>query len=321
MKIAKRVRDLHESEWPNYTRLSEDVCSRLQSICDSRGWFLRHRVKELESFALKLETGRVERPDRLEDFFACTIIVPTLVALSEAEALVRSAYKLKERRPRESGKTHKSASDFVFDDLRLYVERGDDETGKNADLADYVFEVQIKTILQYAWGVATHDLIYKSDSVSWPKERVAFQVKAMLEHAELAIAEVALLADAAAIAKTNQNASDLQHIMIDLREIWTTDRLPKDVKRLADTIIGLLKACDLKVRHFRPLIDTEVQRCGVLSLDLSPYSFTLQALAHAGDIDFQNKLSLTQRRFRVVVHEGIDLPDWMKADHAHIVRL
>ena len=320
MKITKRIRDLHETERPNYIRLSDDVCSRLQGLCDDRGWFLRHRVKELESFALKLETGRVEHPNRLEDFFACTIIVPTLVAVSDAEALVCTAYKLKERRPRESERTHKSPSDFVFDDLRLYVARGDDETGKNADLADYVFEVQVKTILQYAWGVATHDLIYKSDSVSWPKERVAFQVKAMLEHAELAIAEVAMLAGAAAIAKTNQNAADLQQIMTDLREIWTADRLPKDVKRLADTILGLLKACNLGVLQFKPLINDEVKRCGTLSLDLSPYSFSLQALAHAADVDFKKKLS-GQKRLRVVVHEGIDLPDWMKADHAHIVRL
>ena len=56
MKITKRIRDLHETERPNYIRLSDDVCSRLQGLCDDRGWFLKHRVKELESFALKLET-------------------------------------------------------------------------------------------------------------------------------------------------------------------------------------------------------------------------------------------------------------------------
>jgi hypothetical protein len=321
MKVTWRIRNLHETERPNYERLSKDVVAKLDGFCDERGWFLRHRIKELESFALKLETGRVERLDRLEDFFACTIIVPTLVAVSEAEELVCAAYPLQERRPREIEMTHKSASDFVFDDLRLYLARGDDETGMNTDLADYVFEVQIKTILQYAWGIATHDLIYKSDSISWPKERVAYQVKAMLEHAELAITEVATLAGAAAMARTNQKTADLQQLMIDLREIWTPDRLPKDLRRLAETIFNLLKVCKLKVRHFRPLLQAEMRRCGTLSLDLSPYSFTLQAIAHSADVQFEQKLLAAERQFRVIVHDGIELPNWMTVEHARIVRL
>lgn len=321
MKIAKGIRDAFDQERPNFQRLADEVIPKLQWITNEKGWFLRHRIKELESFALKLETGRVKDPRRLEDFFACTVIVPTFVAVAEAEKDLCAVYSLVERRPNLVSQTHKRASDFVFDDLRLYFKRGDIETGKDSDLSDYVFEVQVKTILQYAWGIATHDLIYKSDNVSWPKERVAFQVKAMLEHAELAIAEVSALAASPIIAMSDRRAVALQQIMGDIEVLWESDRLPKDRKRLAETIMNLLSASDVRPDRFRPLIEAEIKRVSVLPLDLSPYSFTVQALAHSNDVNFEQKLSSADRRFRVLVHGGIELPDWMKKENAHIIQL
>src|SRR6185295_542993 len=81
----------------------------------------------------------------------------------------------------------KGTHEFSFDDLRLYTKWKPDVTLPTPTFAGVVFELQIKTFLQHAWSIATHDLIYKTDSISWPKERVAFEIKAMLEHAENAI--------------------------------------------------------------------------------------------------------------------------------------
>lgn len=321
MKIAKSIRDLFAEEKPKIQRLSDEVVAKLQWLSDANGWFLRHRIKEMESFALKLETGRVPNPRRMEDFFACTIIVPTYTEVSDAEREIREMFKFVERRPADASRTHKHASDFVFDDLRLYFQKGESETGKNADLDEYVFEVQIKTILQYAWGIATHDLIYKTDKVSWAKERVAFQIRAMLEHAELAISEASALASSEVIAKSNTSISGVQSVMADLEAIWGFERLPFDQKRLAEVILQLLRSCDIRPEDFRNVIEIEVARSGILSGDLSPYSFTVQALANSSHLDFKARLAKAHKSFRILVHAGLDLPDWMKNDQAHVIHL
>lgn len=320
MKIAKAIRDAYNSARNEYERLSEEVCTKLGPDVTSKGWFFISRIKQLESFALKIETGRVDDPRRMEDFFACTIIVPTLLQVSDAEQLLESLYEVDTRRPSNDDTTHKKSSDFVFDDLRLYLKRRAVSTGRNDDLEGVIFEVQIKTILQHAWGIASHDLIYKTDNVSWPKERIAFQVKAMLEHAEIAIAEAERLADSPAISKKDQETASTLGIIHVIRGFWTPERLPRDIKRLAESILRVMKTCDLNSNQLEAVLTKEKQRIGVLPSNLSPYAFLIQALAHNVDLDFKAKLtSARNRRTKILIHDDMDLPSWMKEPSDKII--
>jgi len=322
MKIAKGIRDTYNAVRGDYERLYDEVHDKLESEVTSKGWFFISRLKEQESFALKIETGRVDDPRRMEDFFACTIVVPTVSQVGEAEALLEAMYAVEARRPPQDESTHKKASDFVFDDLRLYLKRGPSETGRNDDLEGLVFEVQIKTILQYAWGIASHDLIYKTDNVSWPKERIAFQVKAMLEHAEIAIAEAERLADSPAISKKDRDTASTLEIIHVLREFWTADRLPKDIKRLAESIRGVLNACDTQTSQLLDVLNAEKTRVGVLPTNLSPYAFLVQALANSSAVDFQARItSGRNRRTKIFVHDDMDLPNWMSDPNKKILRV
>lgn len=321
MKIARSVRALYDEFYPLYQRLSVDVNERLKPRAEEKQWFFRSRVKQMESYAQKLETGRVSDPRRPEDFFACTIVVPTLVQIEEAEELVTGIYPLQSRRPPNNQKTSKRSSSFLFDDLRLYVQQPRSTTGRNTDLDDLVFEVQVKTTLQYAWGVATHDLIYKSDHVSWPRERIAYQVKAMLEHAEIAIAEAERLAVAPGVAKADQFTEDTMVVLQELNATWADDQLPKDRKRLADSILQVLHLCGKKAQHFSAIIASERKRLTVLPADLSPYAFTVQALANADNVDLKARLADRRNRTCIFVHDNMDLPAWMATSHPKIVRI
>ena len=288
---------------------------------EDAGWFYASRIKTLESFAQKIETGRVGDPTRLEDFFACTIVVPTSVEIGSAEETVSRLYDCRERRPRCDNVTRKAASEFVFDDLRLYVARRPRASGRNPDLDGIVFEVQIKTILQHAWSVATHDLIYKTDTVSWALERIAFQVKAMLEHAEISVSEAMTLARGSGVAKEDRQTRDILETITHVRRVWERDQLPRDVRRLAISLLALLRLCGVGVDELRVVIDEERDRVGGVPRELSPYAFTVQALAQSSLVDFREALESDMGPQVVVIHGGMDVPGWMRGGHPRILDL
>lgn len=321
MKVIKRIRDIHLENKSRYDRLCSDVCDLLKPKSEERGWFFTYRVKELPSFALKLETGRVADPSAPDDFFACTIVVQTLERVDDAEALVLEHFDFRERKPKKGNETLKAPFDFRFDDLRLYVSRRSHVSGRDEDLVGLVFEVQIKTVLQYAWSIATHDLIYKTDTVSWPKERIAFQVKAMLEHAEIAIAEAERLAISPSVAMNDPKTSSILKIISQIEQFWPKDALPEDLKRLAENILGVLQAGDVKDDQLLSFLEAEKRRIGLLPRDMSPYAFSVQALAQSTVIDFKSLFNRSRVRTRLLVHDNMDIPPWMKEGHDRIIRI
>ena len=321
MKIVKAVRDLYLEHLPTFEKLSTDVGRTLEAAAASRGWFYFSRIKSLESFALKLETGRVQEPSKLEDFFACTIVVPTMEEVRNAIEAVLARYCLVYRRPKDDILTTKRPSSFEFDDLRLYVRRPRSETGYAEELTGLVFEVQVKTALQYGWSQATHDLTYKGDSVNWALERVAFQIKAMLEHAEVAISEAKELAHSDTLAKQDRRTKELSLLLEETRDIWPQVALPTDVKRLAENMLSVLQLCGLAAKDLPRVIQVERDRVGILPMDLSPYAFLVQALAWNEEMHLHEQLNREHRRIRIVVHGGMELPDWLWVEHPRVVNL
>lgn len=120
MKISKSLRDIHSSQREQYEQLQGRV-DRIINALKYRRWHYESRVKDLESFALKVETGRYDNPDQVEDFFACTLVVENLDSMSKAETLVRRKFKFHERRPKKNNFTSKPSDSFRFDDTRIYV--------------------------------------------------------------------------------------------------------------------------------------------------------------------------------------------------------
>lgn len=276
MKITNSVRRLYDDQLP-LNKLLADRVKRLFEDAKPADWFYRGRVKELESFAQKLETGRGGPPFAQEDFFACTLVVQNRAEIKKAKALVEHFCDIIYERPETAGKTHKSADSFQFDDLRLYVKlrslRADEP------ISEILFEVQIKTFLQHAWGIATRDLIYKGDQIHWGKARVAYQVKAMLEHAEVSISEVEAFSQSDALDLEDLDTATRNVTLQWLSDNWLPEQLPSDRRRLVDTMLQVAKVLYMDIKEVMSLIDEETDNGeGRAIRNLSPYGIMIRTL-------------------------------------------
>lgn len=246
MKITGSVMDVFRVQKDVNDKLKVEVDNLIGGIRREQ-WHYESRVKKLESFAQKLDTGRVNDPEKLEDFFACTLVVKNTNEIKEAIKAIKSLFKVIEQRPKNLTHTAKHPASFIFDDLRLYLRLKPERNGRSGPIFHCTFECQIKTFLQHAWSQATHDLIYKTSMISWGKQRIAYQVKAMLEHAEMSIAAADTLANQKNLVVSTDEVTKLVRIITLLQQTWEIDTLPPDLNRTAQCIDGLLSSSNVSL--------------------------------------------------------------------------
>jgi ppGpp synthetase/RelA/SpoT-type nucleotidyltranferase len=308
MKVPASIRRLYEDQKEINERLKTIIDERIQGFKYAR-WHYESRVKELTSFALKIESGRFDNPGALEDFFACTLVVANTSEIDQAENLIGENFAVKERRPPRPNHTHKAANAFPFDDLRLYVALPDTQVTPRTDLIGIVFEAQIKTFLQHAWSIATHDLLYKADDANWSKERIAYQIKAMLEHAEISIQEAESLATSVSLAKENRQTALIKKGIALVKSQWAKDELPEDVRRLAVNITTLMDAVRLEIGELEKILnDGKALRAGTHPSNLSPYATVVQYLLSAEKGRIVSLLECAESRTKILIPDEIELP-------------
>lgn len=312
MRIHPSIHAAYVGQRPIYELLSTRVTDELRPECIKRRWHYESRIKEEASVALKIETGRVKNLENIEDFFACTIVVKNSSEISDALALVRRVFTIRYRRPQNPTETRKQPSAFIFDDLRLYCTMKREASLPPSPLITKVFEIQIKTFLLHAWSIATHDLTYKTDDVSWGKERIAFQLRAMLEHAELSLLEAEKLATSTVLALTNKESEELRETIRLLQNNWPTDLLPDDLKRAAISIGSVISAVGVTRDRLQELLTAEQARNGSMPLSETPYGVCMRLLVQNEPDRMQTFLSKPAGVGPVLVLDGNQTwPAWM----------
>ena len=278
MKIVNSVRKVYQDQLEINNKLKQRVDQLLISVKQNQ-WHYVSRIKSMASFALKLETGRVENPNALEDFFACTIVVENTKAIKNARTLLKKHFKIHQERPENQNFTKKESSSFIFDDLRLYASLLPTSARPKGPVNDVKFEVQIKTFLQHAWAIATHDLVYKSDDLSWTKQRVAYQVKAMLENAEISIEKADSVKKLPGIPSDNPKIQFQNKIKQFLLKSFDQNTLPTDLVRLIGNIEYLIKVLKIDLTEIEDCLDKDSKNgLGVHTLNLSPYLIIVQSI-------------------------------------------
>ncbi len=312
MKIDEDLRASYERQRQIAELLKQEVDDIIRNTRDVR-WHYESRVKGEESFALKVECGRVVNPDAMEDLFGGVLVVPNQSDVHRAETLVTGLFGPPvTRRPPSSQITRKDPADFLYDDLRLYLKYAAPEYNKPSLLDGVEFEIQIRTFLQHAWSIATHDIVYKSDQVSWRRERIAAQAKAALEHVEVAIDSITALEKSNSLPLSSESFESINSIIGIIRDNWDYDQLPVDLRRLAQGIGRLLDYLKIDLGGLRSLLeDGRAQYGGGHNLDWSPYRMILHYLAAQHHAALRGLLR-RKRKDRVFVYretlEALDLP-------------
>src|SRR5215208_1152290 len=98
MKVSLSIRQMFDEQLALNNRLKDEVDKRIASLKRTR-WHYESRVKNIESFALKVETGRFTDPTRIEDFFACMLVVTNASEIEAAKQLISDKFEVRTRRP------------------------------------------------------------------------------------------------------------------------------------------------------------------------------------------------------------------------------
>lgn len=312
MKTAPALRAEYARQRPIYDALGGIVDDLLRRKCAERRWHYESRVKKLLSYALKVETGRTSALDQVEDFFGASIVVRNSVEIAEAIALIETVADIQYRRPKDAAITPHRPASFEFDDLRLYVKLKPQPGMAKGPETGLLFEVQIKTFLLHAWAMATHDLTYKADDVSWGRERLAAQVRAMLEQAEITIQGASALSALGSLARENDETKTLRKVIEVAKATWEEDHLPADVRRLASNILAVLRATDITVDRWSELLAQECAR-GPLPLSENPYQVTIRLLIQHERRAIERFAGKMGKVPKIVIYRSAETPDWVAA--------
>jgi len=206
------------------------------------------------------------------------------------------------QKPVNLAKADSQPETFIFDSIRMYF------YPPKSDLQDEyweneVFEIQIKTLLDEAWSKASHDFTYKTkEELSWAKRRVVSQIKALLEHIEISLIELERISSSGLLTKEYDEATKNNEIIAVYKYFWSDEFLPKNLKRLAENTIRVLKIFNLTKDDLEKILNDESSNGrGNKLMNLSPYWILIQSLINIKGWDhFQSKFKPKDKKFPLI---------------------
>lgn len=283
MIIPPSIARKHALVQPYVDLVASRVRDVVASLCEKEGYAYLGRTKDTESLAEKIETGRFDRWSKLDDLFACSIIVPTLGDEPAVVDHLRTVF-IQDRCKRRGG-TRKDPSVFRFDATR-FIGRLRPESVPNAadDLLAVRFEVQVRSAFEHAWSVTTHALAYKSAEVDWRHLRLAAQLRAAVEQLD----QVVLGFEQTAQFIVDQEWPDVQarqriwefFLQLVADQLLPAEVIPRSWGRFSENLLSLIvSSSDKRIRNLRDYVNTALaiveKEVRVTSLRTFPRSVSL----------------------------------------------
>jgi ppGpp synthetase/RelA/SpoT-type nucleotidyltranferase len=246
MIIPSSIWQLYDEWLPFLKEVEIRVESTLLPFCRKEGFIFEGRLKSPDSLAEKIESGRYSSWEKLDDIYACTVAVP----LAHDEKIVReklsSLFDVSDSK--ERGAIPKPPDVFRFDSTRVIArlrKPPDAQIDKEISIFNILFEVQIKSLFEFAWSKTTHALTYKSSLVDWKRHRLTAHLKAAVEQADFLLVGFEQAAQLVTDGWSHEikDKSALRTLFQELvrsKQI-PTEFVPKDWSRFIDNVYTVLQ--------------------------------------------------------------------------------
>lgn len=148
----------------------EDLCRETQYILTKKIKdknieisAITSRAKTLNSFLEKLDRKPYEDPfDEITDFAGTRVVCLYIDDIPLIEKIIRKEFNVIEKVDKLS---EKSADQFGYGAIHFVVRLGEKASGaRYDDLKRLVCEIQLRTVLQDAWAIIDHHLVYKNEA-------------------------------------------------------------------------------------------------------------------------------------------------------------
>jgi len=278
---------------PHFKKVQEIVDQTLINYSSRNHFAYSSRIKELDSLAEKIESGRYNDWNSIDDFIGSVIIIPNINYEPQILKFLDTSFEKIQIKKR--GSTLKSSDVFRFDATRFI---GKLRPIDSVEIVNTInFEVQIRTAFEHAWSVTTHDLAYKSKTIDWRILRLAAQLKSSVEQLDM----ISLGAHdiKSSIQEHKWPETEVKKRICIFFEKMLEDKLipeelkPKDMSRFSENIFTLLKS------NFNPINNkwkSELSRVlDILEMHLKTFSLG----------DFPMSLSLYQLCYGIFLKESV----------------
>jgi ppGpp synthetase/RelA/SpoT-type nucleotidyltranferase len=153
-------------EYANYQLLCREIAYILEKELKKAGIefsAVTNRVKSLESFAEKIFRKKYEDPLKgITDIAGTRVVYLYRNDFKAIEKILRSAFEVIEKVDKIADQ---GVDRFGYGAIHFLLKLGKTSSGaRYDDLKNYVCELQVRTVLQDAWAVIDHHLVYKHES-------------------------------------------------------------------------------------------------------------------------------------------------------------
>jgi len=145
-----------------------------------------------------------------------------------------------------------SPDDMSYKEPHLIVKLPADYLSRHSEANDILVEIQLTTQLQDALQRSVHAVVYKGDSFSWRKARLATQIRGILELIDGVLEQVEV---AATVRAEREHPPYLtRNEIVDFaKATFRSAELPSDMRRFAITVEAMLIAARIQPDSLREI--------------------------------------------------------------------